>query len=101
MYRLLGGLLYAYFAFLWMVGVLIHLWTAYIAFSISGITAAVISLFLPVISQFYWGIVAFMQNGFASAYVQWLILFFGMWFFYYIFMRIGGSASGRGSPKYL
>ena len=37
-----------------LTAIIVHLWTVYIAFTVSGLIAGVISLFLPIIAEIYW-----------------------------------------------
>jgi hypothetical protein len=74
----------------WILGGLIHLWTIYIAYSISGLFSGVVSFFFPVISQIFWGYGAWRVSGFDSAYIQWLIIFVVMWVLQYVFATIVG-----------
>jgi hypothetical protein len=88
MVKFFTGLMFIYIVLLWILGGLLHLWTAYIAFSISGFIGGIISLFAPVISQIFWGFKAWSNSGFESPYIQWLIVLVVMWVVYYILMII-------------
>lgn len=63
----------------WILAGLIYIWTIYIAYVISGIFAAVVTLFLPFIGQVYWGYQAWKSSGFDSPYIQWLIVLIALW----------------------
>ena len=47
----------------WIGGALIHLYTIYIAYTVSGVFAALLSLVFPVISQAYWFFAAWNITG--------------------------------------
>ena len=47
----------------WIGGALIHLYTIYIAYSVSGVFAALLSLVFPVLSQAYWFFAAWNITG--------------------------------------
>ena len=34
--------------------IITHIWTVYIAFTVGGLIAGIVSLFLPVIAEIYW-----------------------------------------------
>jgi hypothetical protein len=89
--RFLSGLLSLYVVLVWIVSGLIHLWTIYIAYSITGILGGVVSFFFPVVSQLYWGFGAWQLDGFNSGYIQWLIIVTVMWVLQYVFAFILGS----------
>ncbi len=61
---------------------IMHIWTAYIAFTIGGLLAGIISLFLPVIAEIYW---VYKLMGHNSTYVTLaivhLILAIPFWLF--------------------
>lgn len=40
----------------------VHIWTVIIAFKVSGLVAAILSFFFPIISQIYWVIKTFGDN---------------------------------------
>lgn len=40
----------------------VHIWTVIIAFKVSGLVAAILSFFFPIISQIYWVIKTFGEN---------------------------------------
>lgn len=51
-------------------GILVHLWTVIIAYSEKGIIGSIITLFVPVLSQFYWIYYMWGEN---SLYV-WIVI---------------------------
>jgi hypothetical protein len=85
------GLLSLYVIIVRILSGLIHLWTVYIAFSITGLLGAIVSFFFPVVSQLYWGYGAWQLDGFNSPYIQWLIVLVVMWVLQYVFAFILGS----------
>ena len=90
MIKVFSGFMYIYLGLLWILGGLMHLWTVYIAYSISGVFWGIVSLFFPVISQIVWGFNAWRISGFESPFIQWLIVLVGMWIVYLIFAFIVG-----------
>lgn len=85
MLKFLNGLYVIYLVLAWILGVLIHLWTISIAFTSSGLLGAIVSFFLPIGSELYWGVKAFIFDGFNTSYIQWLIVLFLMWLLHYVF----------------
>ncbi|QCX52540.1 hypothetical protein [Elizabethkingia sp. JS20170427COW] len=39
---------------IWILGGVVHLWTIILAFEHSGFLAAIVSIFLPFLSEIYW-----------------------------------------------
>lgn len=65
---------------LWLGGILIHLWTIIIAFSVSGFFAAFMTFMLPVLAQIYWLFESFRYsetylNNYSLAILVYVILF--------------------------
>jgi hypothetical protein len=48
------GLAYVVVAIGWLAGIALHLYTILLAYSISGLPAAALSLVFPILSQLYW-----------------------------------------------
>jgi hypothetical protein len=88
MFKFFTGIMGLFYALLWLLGGLIHLWTVYIAYSVSGWFWGIISLFFPIISQIVWGFIAWNDSGLESAYIQWLVVLVVMWIIYYIIYGI-------------
>ncbi|KQU13011.1 hypothetical protein ASG65_11715 [Bacillus sp. Leaf13] len=85
MIKVLSGFIYFYLVLVWILGGLMHLWTVYIAYSISDVFWEIVTLFFPVISQIVWGFNAWRISGFELPYIQWLIVLVIMWIAYFIF----------------
>jgi hypothetical protein len=88
MLKIFTGFIYLWIILLWILGGLMHLWTIYIAYSTSGLFWGIVTFFLPVISQIFWGLKAWFNFGFDSPYIQWLIILAAMWLINYIFSMI-------------
>jgi hypothetical protein len=88
MFKAFEILMKIYVVFLIILGVLMHLWTVYIAFAISGVFWAIVSFFFPVASQLFWGFRAWSVGSFDTPFIQWLILLAIMWVAYYIVLAI-------------
>ncbi|HHW39934.1 MAG TPA: hypothetical protein GXX19_02050 [Syntrophomonadaceae bacterium] len=74
---------------LYIIGVILHLWTIFIAFAYGGIVAAAISLVFPVLAQIYWGLKAWSFTGtILNTYTFSLIIYLGIW----ILLSLGGMA---------
>ena len=84
-----------YYVLLWVLGGLMHLWTVYIAYSISGAFMGIISFFFPIISEIIIGFIGWNASGFSSPYIQWLIVLVSMWAFYYLIAIIIGISSSK------
>lgn len=82
------GFTYVYIGILWILGGLIHFWTVYIAYNVSGWFWGLVTLFFPIISQIIWGFRAWSLAGFESAYLQWLVVFAALWGIYAAFVAI-------------
>lgn len=74
MEKFILGIVYILTALQWILGGLIYIWTLYIAYTISGLVAAIITFFLPFLGQAYWGYQAWRISDFDSPYLQWLIV---------------------------
>lgn len=88
MFRFFSGVFSFYVTVLWIIAGLIHLWTVYIAYEIGGVFWGFVSLFFPVISQLYWGFLAWRIDGFNSLYIQCLVSFVAMYVFQFVFAYI-------------
>lgn len=99
MFKFFSGILSIYMILVWILSGLIHLWTIYIAYSISGLFWGIVSLFFPVVSQIYWGYGAWRLDGFNSAYIQWLIVLGVMWLLQYVFAFILGSIEEKSNKN--
>jgi hypothetical protein len=84
-FKLLAGFMYVYVVLVWILSGIMHLWTVYIAYSFGGLFWGIVSFFFPVISELYWGFVAWRIDGFNSAYIQWLIVLVIIWVLQYVF----------------
>lgn len=69
------GIVYFLSIILGIGGALLHIWTIYIAYSISGILAAIVSFFLVGLSELYWVYKAWSVSGFDSPFIQWFIVY--------------------------
>jgi hypothetical protein len=95
MLKLLSGLFKVYLILAWILGILLHLWTVYIAYSGSGLIGGILSFIFPVLSEIYWGYKAWSLYALDTSYVQWLIVFFFMWVFQYLFAFIVGTLEDK------
>jgi hypothetical protein len=86
MIKVFAGLLYLHAILFWILGGLIHLWTVYIAFSLTGLFGGVVSFFFPVISEIYLGYQAWSLDGFNTLYIQCLIGIFVLWLLRYVLL---------------
>jgi hypothetical protein len=86
MVKFITGVMYLYIVVLWILGGLMHFWTIYIAYSISGAFWGFVSLFFPVVAQIVWGFNAWISYGWDSPYIQWLVVLMVLWVFYYIIL---------------
>lgn len=64
----------------WILGIVIHLWTFVVAHSLSGPGAALLTLVLPGLSQIYWFMVVGTKAGFiANYYCLAIMAYVGLW----------------------
>ena len=62
----------------WVLGAIIHVYTIVIAYSLSGLVAAVITLAFPVVSQVYWFFKVASFAGFGATYCITVMAFLGL-----------------------
>lgn len=85
-YLVMGGL-----------GLLIHVLTILIAFSVSGIIGAIISLMLPLISQIFWFIKMWSVAGtILNPYCIIILAYIGSWIVIIVGLLVVAYASERG-----
>jgi hypothetical protein len=60
------------------LGLIIHVWTIVIAFIISGLFAAVITLAFPVLSEIYWFFKVGSNAGFGTTYCVSIMAYVGL-----------------------
>lgn len=74
-----GGILGLSGLILAILGLVIHVWTIVLAFSFSGIFAAVLTLIFPVFSEIYWflkvGLNIGFDNNYCLAIIAYVIIF--------------------------
>lgn len=61
------------------LGLVIHVWTIVIAFSVSGLFAAVLTLVFPLLSEIYWFFKVGINVGFGARYCISIMAIFGLW----------------------
>lgn len=71
--------------FMCFVSFLLHIWTVYIAFKISGVLGAIFTFFIPVLSELYWSFSSWKIAGFDNPYIQWVIVIAILWVFSFAF----------------
>jgi hypothetical protein len=79
MLKFFAGIFYIVTMVMWLLGIIMHIWTVIIAFNVHGLISAAISFFLPLISQIYWGYKVWIHIGIDSPYLQWLVVLFSTW----------------------
>lgn len=60
-----------------MLGLIIHVWTVVIAFSVAGMFAAVLTLIFPVLSQVFWFFKVGANMGFGTMYCVAIMAYIG------------------------
>ena len=60
------------------LGLVIHVWTIVIAFSVSGLFAAVLTLIFPVLSEIYWFFKVGSNVGFGATYCVAIMAYVGL-----------------------
>ena len=60
------------------LGLVIHVWTIVIAFTISGLFAAVFTLVFPVLSELYWFVKVWSNVGLDSTYCMAILAYVGL-----------------------
>ena len=60
------------------LGLVIHVWTIVIAFSVSGTIGAVLSLIFPVGAEIVWFTATGIHDGFGSVYCVTIIVYLGL-----------------------
>ena len=60
------------------LGLIIHVWTIVIAFSVSGLFAAVLTLVFPVLSEIYWFFKVGSNVGFDATYCVSIMAYVGL-----------------------
>lgn len=79
------------FAATWFSGFALHIYTIIFAFKVSGVLAAIISFFFPVISQVYWVWRTWNESGsLVNDYSYWVFTYIA-WFIAAIILTIVGS----------
>lgn len=75
------------------LGLVIHVWTIVIAFMLSGLVGAVITLILPVLAQAYWFFKVGASLGFGTTYCVAIMAYVGLLVVAVIGAAIAGSES--------
>jgi len=80
----------------WISALFLHVLTIILAYKVSGIFAAIVSLVLPVVSTVFWFFVMWWKTGeaFNSHYGHWVGVFL-LYFVISIGLIVGGSALQR------
>lgn len=60
------------------LGLVIHVWTIVIAFSVSGLFAAVLTLIFPVLSEIWWFFIVGSNVSFSSTYCVSIMAYVGL-----------------------
>jgi len=60
------------------LGLIIHVWTIVISFSVSGLFAAVLTLMFPVLSEIFWFFNVGSNVGFGTTYCVAIIAYIGL-----------------------
>lgn len=60
------------------LGLIIHVWTIVIAFSLSGLFAAILTLIFPVLAEFYWFFKIGSNFGYGSIYCVSIMAYIGL-----------------------
>jgi hypothetical protein len=79
MVKFLAGISSIYIVLLWIVGLLLHLWTVWINFQIAGIIGGALALFFPVLSEIYTTYKAWSIGGFNAIYVVCTLGYLLLW----------------------
>ncbi len=74
------------------LGLIIHVWTIVIAFLVSGLFAAVLTVIFPVLSEIYWFFKVGSNVGFSATYCVSIMAFVGL--FGVVFL--GATIASRG-----
>jgi hypothetical protein len=78
------------------VGLLIHVWTIVIAFSIKGLFAAAITLACPVLSEIYWAFILWKKtDSISNSYTISLFIYVGLSILMWIFMIVSDILSEK------
>ena len=72
-----GGIMALAFIAMQILGLVIHVWTIVIAFSVSGLFAAVLTLLLPVVSEIFWFFKVGMNVSFGTTYCVAIMAYVG------------------------
>lgn len=84
-----GGLL------VYLVAILIHIWTAIIAYNHSGTFFGILSFFTPFFSEMYWLSVSWRNDRFESPYIQWIIVLIVSWILVILLSVLAGHLNTR------
>ncbi|MEX2104813.1 MAG: DUF2569 family protein [Bacilli bacterium] len=75
--------------------ILIHIWTAIIAYNYSGTFFGILSFFTPFFSEIYWLFVSWKIDKFQSPYIQWVIVLVVAWIVVILLSMFSGYLSNR------
>lgn len=74
-----GGMAMMFMLAATILGLLIHVWTIVIAFNVSGVFSAVVSLMFPFFAQFYWFFKVGHNVGYDSNYCVGILAYIMLW----------------------
>ena len=74
-----------------LLGIIIHLWTVFLAFKISGIIATILTFIFPVLSEIYWFFKVGSNVGFGNIYCLSIMAYIGLLGIFFLGATFAGS----------
>lgn len=79
-----------------LLGVAIHLYTVYIAYKVSGLLSAIVTLVLPVLAEMFWIVKILLNTGYFWSYLTIACaIYIGIWVLFSIFAGIAAASEPR------